>query len=68
MKEMIQLFIDEAIQAAGKLNDHQQQTIASAAEPIIHCFENNGSAYVCGKEGSAADAQHISGELARRFL
>ena len=32
------------------------------------CFINNGTLYVCGNGGSAADAEHIVGELMKSFM
>jgi D-sedoheptulose 7-phosphate isomerase len=41
---------------------------AQAAELLIACLRAGGTVYVCGNGGSAADAQHIAGELVGRFL
>ncbi|MGA2172964.1 MAG: SIS domain-containing protein [Sedimentisphaerales bacterium] len=43
------------------------ETIAAAAEVIIRALKKNGTVYICGNGGSAADAQHIAGELVGRF-
>ncbi|MGA2916874.1 MAG: SIS domain-containing protein [Sedimentisphaerales bacterium] len=42
--------------------------IEKTAKTIINCFEKAGTVYICGNGGSAADAQHIAGELIGRFL
>ncbi len=42
--------------------------IEKAAKTIINCIEKGGVIYICGNGGSAADAQHIAGELVGRFL
>ena len=42
-------------------------TVITVAEMLIKCIKNNGSIYICGNGGSAADAQHIAGELVGRF-
>ena len=42
--------------------------IALSAEMLIDCIANGGCVYICGNGGSAADAQHIAGELVGRFL
>ncbi len=39
-----------------------------ACERIIHSYRNNGKLLICGNGGSAADAQHMSGEFLNRFL
>jgi D-sedoheptulose 7-phosphate isomerase len=43
------------------------ETIAAAAEAITKSLEQNGTVYLCGNGGSAADAQHIAGELVGRY-
>ncbi len=43
------------------------QTVIAAAETILDCFKSGGCVYLCGNGGSAADAQHIAGELVGRF-
>ncbi len=39
-----------------------------AAQLLIHCFTQGGRLYLCGNGGSAADADHIVGELMKGFL
>ncbi len=41
--------------------------VEKAAQMITACFKNAGKVYLCGNGGSAADCQHISGELVGRF-
>jgi D-sedoheptulose 7-phosphate isomerase len=43
------------------------ETIAAISQAIINSLEQNGTIYLCGNGGSAADAQHIAGELVGRF-
>ena len=43
------------------------ETIVAAAEMIVKSLKRNGRVYICGNGGSAADAQHIAGELVGRF-
>ena len=43
------------------------EVVAGIAEAIIETLEQNGTVYICGNGGSAADAQHIAGELVGRF-
>jgi D-sedoheptulose 7-phosphate isomerase len=42
-------------------------TLEAASALLIETFKNGGRVYLCGNGGSAADAQHIAGELAGRF-
>lgn len=44
------------------------ETIAKAAEMITGSLRRGGCVYICGNGGSAADAQHIAGELTGRFI
>lgn len=60
-------FILEMKQSLNSLNSDHQSQILNAANLIIDCYKNNGSVFVCGNGGSAADAQHIAGELVGRF-
>jgi D-sedoheptulose 7-phosphate isomerase len=43
------------------------ETIVAAADAIIEMFQRQGTLYLCGNGGSAADAQHIAGEMVGRF-
>jgi D-sedoheptulose 7-phosphate isomerase len=51
----------------AELKDKGVQTIISAAETVIKCLKQKGTVYLCGNGGSAADAQHIAGELVVKF-
>jgi D-sedoheptulose 7-phosphate isomerase len=63
--------VKQAIRVHRKLIDVLEQTgidaVVQMAEAIIDCFKNGRRLYVCGNGGSAADCQHISGELVGRF-
>jgi len=41
--------------------------VVQMSEAIIDCFKNGRRLYLCGNGGSAADCQHIAGELVGRF-
>jgi D-sedoheptulose 7-phosphate isomerase len=43
------------------------EVIVTASEAIFETFKNGGTLYLCGNGGSAADAQHIAGEMVGRF-
>ncbi len=60
--------IAQYIETASKLTDTDRQTLAEAGRMLCDCFREGGHVYVCGNGGSAADAQHIAGELVGRFL
>lgn len=42
--------------------------IEAAAGLIINCYQNEGKLLLCGNGGSAADCDHIVGELMKGFL
>ncbi|RPJ35368.1 MAG: SIS domain-containing protein [Planctomycetaceae bacterium] len=41
--------------------------LIAASEAIVGTFRKGGKLYLCGNGGSAADAQHIAGEMVGRF-
>jgi len=43
------------------------EVLAQISDLIVDCFRNGGCLYLCGNGGSAADSQHIAGELVGRF-
>lgn len=71
MNETIRKQIIEAIEShkkmAGIFQDEGVETIAAIADLITKTLKQNGTVYICGNGGSAADAQHIAGELVGRF-
>lgn len=71
MTDEIKKQILETIETHSKLVSRLQtsgvETIAAAAQAIIKSLKQNGTVYVCGNGGSAADAQHIAAELLGRF-
>ncbi|MBF0379404.1 MAG: D-sedoheptulose 7-phosphate isomerase [Magnetococcales bacterium] len=44
------------------------QSIQSACDLALACYKGGGKLLVAGNGGSAADAQHIAGELVSRFF
>jgi len=63
--------ITEAIETHKKMTADLEkdsiETIAAIAEAITTALRQDGTVYLCGNGGSAADAQHIAGELVGRF-
>lgn len=45
-----------------------RDSISAGAEAIITAYRNGGKVIACGNGGSAADAEHIVGELMKGFL
>ena len=42
--------------------------VEAVADDLFACLRSGGKILLCGNGGSAADAQHIAGELVNRFL
>ena len=63
--------IAEAVAAHKKMvSDFEQrgaEKIAAVAQALAEALEHGGTIYLCGNGGSAADAQHVAGELVGRF-
>ena len=53
----------EAIFSDNELQKHIELTINS----IVSAYQNNNKVLFCGNGGSAADAEHLAGELSGRF-
>ena len=66
-KKLIIETIETHEKMLAELRDGGTETIAAIAEVITKALEQNGTVYLCGNGGSAADAQHIAGELVGRF-
>ena len=45
-----------------------EREVALAAEAVVECYNKGGKVLILGNGGSAADAEHISGELLKGFL
>lgn len=71
MEKNVNKQIQDAIQIHKKmiaeLEANNIETIAAAAGIITRALKQDGRVYICGNGGSAADAQHIAGELVGRF-
>jgi D-sedoheptulose 7-phosphate isomerase len=46
----------------------ESENIARAVDLIIQCYKSGNKLLIAGNGGSAADSQHIAGELVGRFL
>jgi D-sedoheptulose 7-phosphate isomerase len=71
MNEDTRKLIVEAIETHSRMTAEFRQAgidvIVSIAEAITDTLKQDGTVYICGNGGSAADAQHIAGELVGRF-
>ncbi|MGI8554522.1 MAG: SIS domain-containing protein, partial [Dehalococcoidia bacterium] len=63
--------IDRGFAEASEVLDRSRRrlrnSIREAAELLSDCFARGGKVLICGNGGSAADAQHFTGELVGRF-
>lgn len=48
--------------------ENASDSIQKALKMIIEVYENNGKVLICGNGGSAADSEHIVGELMKGFM
>jgi D-sedoheptulose 7-phosphate isomerase len=71
MNERIKQQITKAIETHRKnISEFERsglETIVAAAEMITKTLRRGRRVYTCGNGGSAADAQHIAGELVGKF-
>jgi len=71
MNEATKNHIVEAIEThkemVAALQEGSVEVIAAIADAITTVLELDGTIYLCGNGGSAADAQHIAGEFVGRF-
>jgi D-sedoheptulose 7-phosphate isomerase len=71
MNENTKQQIIEIIETHKKMTAELQkagiETIVAIAEMLTEALKQNGTVYLCGNGGSAADAQHIASEFVGRF-
>ena len=66
MKESVKSIFDELLARRPELKVCRVE-IEKAFEILVRSFRSGGKALVCGNGGSAADAEHICGELLKKF-
>ena len=69
MNDYVTTKLVEAQQLFGALNasDRVKQQLLAAVDSCVRCLRSGGKILLAGNGGSAADAQHIAGELVSRF-
>lgn len=60
-------YIDELAERYPELAS-LKSNIKEATDIIVECYNRGGKVLICGNGGSAADAEHISGELLKGFV
>src|SRR5438034_2436481 len=68
MTDRIAGMVSESLEVKRRFFDQHADDVGRAASMVVHAFNANGKLLVFGNGGSAADAQHIAGELVNRFL
>ena len=66
LEERLYKYINTLIERYPKL-DGVRQSIIDAYLIMEECYENGGKLLIAGNGGSAADSEHIAGELMKRF-
>lgn len=67
MKKETQILIENFFKRNEKLNYLLKNIITTITE-IVDCVKNGGKILICGNGGSAADSEHIAGELLKSFV
>jgi D-sedoheptulose 7-phosphate isomerase len=71
LKQDARKLVSEAIEAhkrmVAEFEKHGMEAISAIVEAVVRSLEQDGTVYLCGNGGSAADAQHVAGELVGRF-
>jgi len=68
MTDRIAAIVSNSLEVKRRFFEAQADEVIKAAALIVEAFKANGKLLVFGNGGSAADAQHIAGELVNRFL
>lgn len=68
MQEIIRSRFEESVSVVRQAGEKLIGRIEAAAQLIVAGYKAGGGLYAFGNGGSAADAQHIAGELVGRFL
>lgn len=68
MTDQISNIVADSLEVKRRFFDVHADDVERAAQMIAATFKANGKLLVFGNGGSAADAQHIAGELVNRFL
>ncbi len=67
MKELSNKYLNSLFDRHKSLESIRQD-IVNAIEIMVESVKNKGTIFVCGNGGSAADAEHIVGELMKSFV
>ena len=65
--ELIKAQLVESSELKKRVAESLDSQIVEVAQVLIDCLRSGGKVMLCGNGGSAADAQHIAGELSCRL-
>jgi len=68
IRDLIRARLEESARVQRAVADQAADDIAAAARTIVDAFRSGHKLLLCGNGGSAADAQHVAGELVGRYL
>ncbi|HVS21353.1 MAG TPA: SIS domain-containing protein, partial [Pyrinomonadaceae bacterium] len=68
MTDRISAIVSQSLEVKRHFFEAHADEVQRAAEMITAAFKAGGKLLLFGNGGSAADAQHIAGELVNRFL
>ena len=68
MANRITSIVADSLETKRRFFEEHAGQVQQAAEMIAETFKSGGKLLVFGNGGSAADAQHLAGELVNRFL
>lgn len=68
MRERVEAELGESAALMLRLSKEESGSICRMAGVVADCLRKGGALLICGNGGSAADAQHIAGELVGRFM
>jgi phosphoheptose isomerase len=67
LKQTVETLLDRLLKDNPELQ-FCKESINNAFKIIINCYSQGGKLLICGNGGSAADSEHIVGELMKGFL
>lgn len=67
MKTSVRVLFDDCLSRFPELSICSE-SIIKAFEAICSCYHSGGKLLICGNGGSASDAEHMVGELMKKFL
>lgn len=63
----MQNYVEKLVERFPELKK-EQASIQSFCDAIVESYKNDGKIMLCGSGGSAADSEHITGELLKGFI